>query len=118
MMTNRDCINDERIQSNATIFDGYCKAISVLSRHDHVAVSVSGGKDSDIMVDIISRIDKDKKCRYIWFDTGLEYAATKRHLTELEKSMVSRLRGLRLLNLYLLPVRNTVCRFSISSCLR
>ena len=85
MMTNRDCINDERIQSNATIFDGYCKAISVLSRHDHVAVSVSGGKDSDIMVDIISRIDKDKKCRYIWFDTGLEYAATKRHLTELEE---------------------------------
>ena len=34
MMTNRYCINDERIQSNATIFDGYCKAISVLSRHD------------------------------------------------------------------------------------
>ena len=85
MMTNRDCINDEKIQSNATIFDGYCKAISVLSRHDHVAVSVSGGKDSDIMVDIISRIDKDKKCRYIWFDTGLEYTATKRHLTELEE---------------------------------
>lgn len=85
MMTNRDCINDERIQSNATIFDSYCKAISVLSRHDYVAVSVSGGKDSDIMVDIISRIDKDKKCRYIWFDTGLEYQATKTHLAELEE---------------------------------
>lgn len=63
----------EKADGNFAIFDSVAKAHSVLSRYDSIACSISGGKDSDIMLDLISKIDKDRKVRYIWFDTGLEY---------------------------------------------
>lgn len=47
--------------------------------------SISGGADSDTMLDIVSRCDPGKKVQYIFFDTGLEYQATKAHLDKLEK---------------------------------
>lgn len=47
--------------------------------------SVSGGSDSDIMLDICERVRGDRPVRYVFFDTGIEYAATKRHLDELEQ---------------------------------
>jgi len=37
------------------------------------------------MLDILHKCDNDKKVDYIWYDTGLEYQATKDHLKELEK---------------------------------
>ena len=46
--------------------------------------TVSGGSDSDVMLDIIWRCDKDNKVEYVWFDTGIEYQATKDHLNYLE----------------------------------
>jgi len=46
---------------------------------------VSGGADSDILIDICTKCDNDHKVKYVWYDTGLEYQATKDHLTELEK---------------------------------
>lgn len=46
---------------------------------------VSGGGDSDEVVDIIWKCDKDNKVIYICFDTGLEYAATKAHIKYLEE---------------------------------
>lgn len=49
-------------------------------------VSVSGGSDSDIMVDLFERLGYPPGLvTYVWFDTGLEYEATKRHLCDLEK---------------------------------
>lgn len=50
-----------------------------------IACSISGGADSDIMLDLIHKLDDEKKTTYIWFDTGLEYDATKRHLKYLEE---------------------------------
>lgn len=44
-----------------------------------------GGADSDIMLDLLDKCDPDKKIKYIWFDTGLEYQATKDHLSYLEQ---------------------------------
>lgn len=69
---------------NFTIVDAFTKADSVINKYSRIAVSVSGGKDSDIVVDLISSLDKDKKCRYVWFDTGIEYRATIKHLEYLE----------------------------------
>ena len=69
---------------NFTIIDAFTKADSVIKKYSRIAVSVSGGKDSDIVVDLISSLDKDKKCRYVWFDTGIEYRATIKHLEYLE----------------------------------
>lgn len=45
---------------------------------------VSGGSDSDVMMDVVWRCDKDNKVDYVWLDTGLEYQATKDHLDYLE----------------------------------
>ena len=55
-----------------------------ISLHDNVACSISGGSDSDIMLDIVSKLDTDKKVRYVFFDTGIEMSATKKHLDYLE----------------------------------
>lgn len=48
-------------------------------------ISISGGADSDIMLDIISKFGTDKNIKYVFFDTGLEYVATKEHLQYLEE---------------------------------
>lgn len=37
------------------------------------------------MLDLLDKCDPDKKIKYIWFDTGLEYQATKDHLKYLEQ---------------------------------
>lgn len=55
-----------------------------ISLHDNVACSISGGSDSDIMLDIVSKLDTDKKVHYVFFDTGIEMSATKKHLDYLE----------------------------------
>lgn len=49
-----------------------------------ILVSVSGGSDSDIVVDLVERHKGDADVKYVWYNTGLEYEATKRHLTYLE----------------------------------
>ena len=45
---------------NFTIIDAFTKADSIINKYSRIAVSVSGGKDSDIVVDLISSLDKDK----------------------------------------------------------
>ena len=48
------------------------------------------------MLDMLHRLDVDNKVTYMWFDNGLEYEATKRHLEELESKYgisIVRLKG-------------------------
>lgn len=74
-------------KGNLTIVDALTKADSVInhSGYKNIVVSVSGGADSDIMLDLVERIrDTDAEVHYLWFNTGLEYQATKDHLIELE----------------------------------
>ena len=40
--------------------------------------------DSDIVLDLISKVNTSNKATYVFFDTGLEYNATKEHLKYLE----------------------------------
>lgn len=37
------------------------------------------------MLDILSKVDTEHKVIYVWFDTGIEYQATKNHLNYLEE---------------------------------
>ena len=37
------------------------------------------------MLDILSKVDTKHKVIYVWFDTGIEYQATKNHLNYLEE---------------------------------
>lgn len=56
-----------------------------LTHYRNPVCSVSGGSDSDIMIDIIERVRGDRPVTYVFFDTGIEMAATKRHLDELRE---------------------------------
>ena len=67
------------------IYDSFLKANNVLSGYQRPCCSISGGKDSDIMLDLMTRIDTERKIKYVWFNTGIEYQATKDHLEYLEK---------------------------------
>lgn len=74
-------------KDDINIVDSFVKADSVINNPHYKSIlcSVSGGSDSDIMLDLIYRVDLSKKVKYIWFNTGLEYQATKDHLDYLEQ---------------------------------
>lgn len=67
--------------------DAFVKADSVINnpKYKNIACSVSGGADSDVMMDLVYKVNRGKNVNYIFFDTGLEYDATKRHLKYLEE---------------------------------
>ena len=69
---------------NAIIADSFVITNAKLERYDNIMCSISGGADSDVMIDIVSKLDTDKKVHYVFFDTGLEFQATKDHLMYLE----------------------------------
>ena len=71
---------------NQVIGDNLVRAWSKINnpKYKKIVCSISGGSDSDVMLDIVWRCDKDNKVDYVWFDTGLEYQATKDHLKYLE----------------------------------
>ena len=50
-----------------------------------VLCSVSGGSDSDIVLDLLTKCDNNKIVQYFYFDTGLEYQATKEHINYLQE---------------------------------
>ena len=68
------------------ILKSFVKGAAIINNrgYNSILCSISGGSDSDIVLDIIHRIDFDKQVKYVWFDTGLEYEATKAHLKYLE----------------------------------
>ena len=72
---------------NKTIGDNLIRAWSIINndKYEKIVCAVSGGADSDVMLDICYKCDKDNKIDYVWFDTGLEYQATKDHLKLLEE---------------------------------
>ena len=70
--------------NNLNIVNAFLKAKEILGSHLTPVVAISGGADSDIMLDLCSKIDADKKIKYVWYDTGLEYNATKEHIDFLE----------------------------------
>ena len=71
---------------NLAIADMAMKCESVLSGHDKALVSISGGADSDVMLDLCERVRTVTDCHvdYVFYDTGLEYRATKEHIGFLE----------------------------------
>ena len=49
-----------------------------------VLCAISGGSDSDIVLDLLTKCDNNKIVEYFYFDTGLEYEATKEHIKYLQ----------------------------------
>lgn len=84
MRTLQDILSSAPV--NIIIQDSFTKAWSLINnpKYKKIMCSISGGSDSDVMLDIIHKVDIDKKVKYVWFNTGIEYQATKNHLTYLE----------------------------------
>lgn len=74
--------------ANQEILNAFCKGANRLERlfNGRAVAGISGGSDSDIMLDMIRVLDPiGEKVDFVFFDTGLEYAATKEHLGYLEQ---------------------------------
>ena len=82
-----ELLTSENLPKNEIVRDNFIKAYKIVNdpKYHNIMCSISGGSDSDIMLDIIHKVDINRKVKYVWFDTGLEYSATKRHLDYLEK---------------------------------
>lgn len=71
--------------NNLTIQDALGKCLSMVRAHEKIMVGVSGGADSDNMADMIIRCGGKEKTTFVFYNTGLEYKATKAHIEELNK---------------------------------
>lgn len=80
---------------NATIQESVPRTAAEIMNHNNIACSVSGGADSDIMLDIVNRLDVEKKVHYVFFDTGIEMRATLSHLDYLENRYGVKIERLR-----------------------
>lgn len=77
----------KKAPENKAIFESIIIANSKIKNpcYKRIVCSISGGADSDIILDLISKLDTEKKVEYIFFNTGIEYQATKDHLKYLEE---------------------------------
>lgn len=75
----------DRVKEHAEAAEALSKGYRILALHESPICAVSGGSDSDDVLDIVFSLDEDKKVKYIFFDTGIEMEATKEHLDYLEQ---------------------------------
>ena len=73
------------IEIDDTVFESLLSAPEKLKNAKNIMCSISGGSDSDIIIDILSKSIDISKVHFIYCDTGIEYKATKRHLDYLEE---------------------------------
>jgi 3'-phosphoadenosine 5'-phosphosulfate sulfotransferase (PAPS reductase)/FAD synthetase len=67
-------------------YGGGDSELKLNTAYPNIMASISGGSDSDIVIDMIERIGHPlSKIHYIFFDTGLKFKATKEHLNFLEQ---------------------------------
>ena len=71
--------------NNLAVFDGFIKCESVMNGSNIALCSLSGGSDSDIVLDMLSHLETAGQIIYYCVNTGLEYQATKKHLDYLEQ---------------------------------
>lgn len=76
----------ERMEVYDALFHTGSKLIEHFSSHERIMISVSGGSDSDCIVHLVCTYFPEylDKCFFAFVNTGLEYDATKRHISELE----------------------------------
>lgn len=75
----------DQAPKNNLIGDSIIITHNKLQTYKKILCSVSGGSDSDILIDLCQKYDDADKITYAFFDTGLEFEATKDHLKYLEQ---------------------------------
>lgn len=96
---------------NFAIIDGYAKAVSVLSRSHTPLCSISGGSDSDIVLDVIQNVDEKRKSATSGLIPDWNTVPPRNNWTIWKRSMVSKSNVSRLASRFQSAVRNTVSRF-------
>lgn len=82
-MNIEELLDSGKMPQNLDIYKSFLVARKKFEENERILCSVSGGADSDVMLDLFCRFDKSK-VTFVFFDTGLEYKATKEHLKHLE----------------------------------
>lgn len=82
--TMDDICQEWQVEEDVEVLNILLKAYSHIKNHHKILCSISGGYDSDIMLDMLERFGGHGKTTYIFQNTGLEYKATKQHLEELK----------------------------------
>ena len=70
---------------NFAIQDALTKCYQHVTYHNEIVASISGGSDSDVLLDLIIRCGGKDKTTFVFFNTGLEYEATKKQIKFLEE---------------------------------
>lgn len=82
---------------NERIFHTMQKMTAILSIHKKIVVGISGGSDSDIILDLIERVRTDENdINYVFVNTGVEFRATHKHIEYLQNRYnveIKKLRG-------------------------
>ena len=76
----------ETVPKNLNIYKYLMVTRAKLRQYKRIAVSYSGGSDSDTILDLIELV-KPEDCgeiKYVFYDTGLEWDATHRHISDME----------------------------------
>lgn len=72
-------------ENSRLITDSIVITHAKLKGYEKILCSVSGGSDSDILIDLCQKFDDANKITYVFFDTGIEFRATKEHIVFLEE---------------------------------
>ena len=104
-MADYSIFNEENPPNSGAIMEAFLLAKPMIRKYRNVGCSISGGADSDILIDLVTKSDPMNKVKYVFFNTGLEFEATRRHIKALEIKYGVKIEELR-------PVKSivTCCR--------
>ena len=97
-LANDQLDTGQKYECYDALFHTGSKLIEYFCNHERISISVSGGSDSDCIVHLICNYFPEylPKCNFVFVNTGLEYAATKRHIADLESKYgitIDKIRG-------------------------
>lgn len=84
-MGEYNILDEETKPDSLAVIEAFIVTKPKIERYERIGCSISGGSDSDILIDMISKLDSEKKVKYVFFNTGIEYEATKHHIAFLQK---------------------------------
>ena len=84
-LTMPEILSGRNIPRNGEIQVSMMKAFDYIKEHKKIMCSISGGYDSDILIDLILRCGGRGKSVFVFNDTGMEYTATKEHIQYLTR---------------------------------
>lgn len=84
--------------TRAAVINTCIKMKKYFDEHDNIQISYSGGADSDCILHLVCTYFPEylDKCHFVFVNTGLEYRATLKHISEQEKKYgitIDKIRG-------------------------